>query len=36
MIENILTLIVVLLLGVCIGVSVLVAVFYIGWEKDKD
>jgi hypothetical protein len=32
--ENILTIIVLLGLGVCIGVGVLAAVFYLSWDKD--
>jgi len=34
MIESLLTLIGLLLLGVCIGVGVIVAILYISWEKD--
>ena len=34
MMENILTIIVLLGLGACIGVGVLVAVLYISWDKD--
>jgi len=34
MLENILTIIVVLGIGVCIGIGVLAAVFYISWDKD--
>jgi hypothetical protein len=34
MLENILTLIVLLGLGACIGIGVLVAVFYLSLDKD--
>ena len=34
MIENVLTLIVLLGMGACIGVGILVAVIYLSWEKD--
>jgi len=34
MVESILTLFALLMLGVCIGVGVIVAVIYSSWDKD--
>jgi len=34
MIESILTLFTLLMLGVCIGVGVIIAILYCSWDKD--